>query len=65
LPQPLFSARIAQGAIVAAGRFGNEKNLHAHPCKCPNMIRMYRKEPFEKFGNQIRQAIYFDPNSSP
>ena len=50
---------------MAAGRFGNEKNLHAHPCKCPNMIRMYRKEPFEKFGNQIRQAIYFDPNSSP
>ena len=51
--------------LDAAGRFENEKNLYAIPYDCPTMIWMYRKDLFEKYGDQMSQDLGFDPTPSP
>jgi multiple sugar transport system substrate-binding protein len=47
--------------LDAAGRFENEKNLYALPYDCPTMIWMYRKDLFDKYGDQMSQDLGFDP----
>jgi multiple sugar transport system substrate-binding protein len=51
--------------LAAAGRFENEKNLYALPYDCPTMIWMYRKDLFDKHGDQMSQDLGFDPQPSP
>src|SRR5829696_5285551 len=50
--------------LAAAGRFENEKNLYALPYDCPTMIWMYRKDLFDKYGDQMSQDLGFDPTPS-
>ena len=51
--------------LAAAGRFENEQNLYALPYDCPTMIWMYRKDLFDKYGDQMSQDLGFDPKPSP
>jgi multiple sugar transport system substrate-binding protein len=51
--------------LAAAGRFGDEENLYALPYDCPTMIWMYRKDLFDKYGDQMSQDLGFDPQPSP
>src|SRR5919199_2352249 len=48
----------------AAGRFENEDELYALPYDAPTMIWMYRKDLFEKYGDQMKQDLGFDPMPS-
>jgi len=50
--------------LTAAGRFGDEKTLYGLPYDCPTMIWMYRKDLFEKHGDQMSQDLGFDPMPS-
>jgi multiple sugar transport system substrate-binding protein len=50
--------------LAAAGRFENEETLYALPYDCPTMIWMYRKDLFEKYGDQMSQDLGFDPMPS-
>lgn len=50
--------------LAAAGRFENEEELYALPYDAPTMIWMYRKDLFEKYGDQIEQDLGFDPTPS-
>ncbi len=50
--------------LDAAGRFANDQTLYALPYDCPTMIWMYRKDLFEKYGEQMSQDLGFDPTPS-
>jgi multiple sugar transport system substrate-binding protein len=48
--------------LDASGRFGDRDKLYALPYDAPTMIWMYRKDLFEKHGEQMKQDLGFDPN---
>ncbi len=48
--------------LDASGRFGDRDKLFALPYDAPTMIWMYRKDLFEKHGEQMKQDLGFDPN---
>ncbi|MGI8909777.1 MAG: extracellular solute-binding protein [Rubrobacteraceae bacterium] len=50
--------------LAAAGRFEDEEALYALPYDCPTMIWMYRKDLFDKYGQQMQQDLGFDPMPS-
>lgn len=50
--------------LAAAGRFENEEELYALPYDAPTMIWMYRKDLFDKYGQQMQQDLGFDPTPS-
>jgi multiple sugar transport system substrate-binding protein len=50
--------------LAAAGRFADEETLYALPYDCPTMIWMYRKDLFQKYGDQMSQDLGFDPMPS-
>jgi len=50
--------------LDAAGRFGDRKALYALPYDCPTMIWIYRKDLFEKYHDQMKQELGFDPSPS-
>ncbi len=50
--------------LDAAGRFDDQETLYALPYDCPTMIWMYRRDLFEKYGNQMSQDLGFDPMPS-
>jgi multiple sugar transport system substrate-binding protein len=49
--------------LDAAGKFESEE-LYALPYDAPTMIWMYRKDLFEKYGQQLEQDLGFDPMPS-
>ena len=50
--------------LAAAGRFADEEALYALPYDAPTMIWMYRKDLFDKYGDQMSQDLGFDPTPS-
>jgi multiple sugar transport system substrate-binding protein len=50
--------------LDAAGKFEDEEELYALPYDAPTMIWMYRKDLFEKYGDQMSQDLGFDPMPS-
>ena len=50
--------------LAAAGRYADEETLYALPYDCPTMIWMYRKDLFDKYGQQMQQDLGFDPMPS-
>lgn len=50
--------------LVTTGRFGDREELYALPYDNPTMIWMYRNDIFEKYGQQMRQDLGFDPTPS-
>ena len=50
--------------LAAAGRFADEETLYALPYDAPTMIWMYRKDLFDKYGQQMQQDLGFDPMPS-
>jgi multiple sugar transport system substrate-binding protein len=50
--------------LAAAGRYADEDTLYALPYDCPTMIWMYRKDLFDKYGQQMQQDLGFDPMPS-
>jgi multiple sugar transport system substrate-binding protein len=47
--------------LDAAGRFVDKDKLYALPYDAPTMIWQYRKDLFEKHGDQMKQDLGFDP----
>jgi multiple sugar transport system substrate-binding protein len=47
--------------LDAAGRFVDKDKLYALPYDAPTMIWQYRKDLFEKYGEQMKQDLGFDP----
>ena len=50
--------------LDAAGKFEEDEELYALPYDAPTMIWMYRKDLFEKYGDQMQQDLGFDPMPS-
>lgn len=50
--------------LAAAGRFEDEDALYTLPYDCPTMIWMYRQDLFDKYGDQMKQDLGFDPTPS-
>lgn len=50
--------------LAAAGRFNDPDTLYALPYDTPTMIWMYRKDLFDKYGDQMSQDLGFDPTPS-
>ncbi|MBZ5875776.1 ABC transporter substrate-binding protein [Chromohalobacter israelensis] len=50
--------------LAAAGRFEDRESLYTLPYDCPTMIWIYRRDLFEKYRDQMRQDLGFDPMPS-
>ena len=61
-PTPSRSTTSSSFQLDASGRFGDREKLFALPYDAPTMIWMYRKDLFEKHGEQMKQDLGFDPN---
>lgn len=50
--------------LDVTGKFKDNEEIYGLPYDCPTMIWIYRKDLFEKYGDQMEQDLGFDPTPS-